>query len=247
MPVLTRTRPETCSSDRMLDMLAAGELAAERRAEVEDHLASCAMCAARQRELASAKEAFATRAPRLRDWTEPPPPASPQRAPRSMRRVWNAGAVLATAAALAMMVRAGGDSFSNRVKGAAHLGFFVAHDGKVREGVGGEVVAPGDRLQLVYTSPAPRFVAVLSRDGGGRASIYFPREPTATRLGAGTKSPFPYALELDDTTGTETLYGLFCDRAEALEPLRRALEVDRERAAFPRDCHVDQVIFQKRR
>jgi hypothetical protein len=228
-------------------MLSAGELVPERRAEVEDHLASCAMCAARQRELARAKDAFATRAAPLGDWTKPPPPVQPDRALRSMRRVWEAGAVLAIAAAVAMMVRAGGDSSSNRVKGAARLGFFVAHDGKVREGISGEVVAPGDRLQLVYTSFAPRFVAVLSRDGSGRASIYFPREPRAMRLGPGTKTPLPYGLDLDDTTGTETLYGLFCDRAEALEPLRRALEMDRDRASFPRGCHVDQVIFQKRR
>jgi hypothetical protein len=237
MNAFTRTRPETCLSDRTLDMLAAGELSTERLADVERHLAECDACASRRRAIDEGKAAFERESPKFSELARPRRPAG---------RLWAFGATLAAAAALVLALRVPRDEGSLRTKGAEHVGFFVEHGGVVREGVASEVVAPGDRLQLVYTSKSARYLAVLSRDGAGHASIYFPKAPEAVRIEAGSSTPLPYSLLLDETTGVETLYALFCDRAEPLEPLRKALE-GAEVLEAPAGCHVDRVTFQKRR
>jgi hypothetical protein len=237
MKPLERSRPDTCLSDRMLDMWVAGELAGDGRDAAEGHLATCEACSARLREIERGKDEFAREAPPFAAIAEP----------RERRRnVWPIAGALALAAAVALVVRAPSDDFGSRTKGGDRLGFYVMHDGAVRAGANGEVVRPGDRLQLVSTNAKPRFFAVLSRDGGGHASIYFPKEPTATRLEPGVERPLPYALELDTTLGAETIYGLFCDRAGPLEPLRARLEQAGDATEWPDGCRVDRLKIEKR-
>ncbi|HXU03158.1 MAG TPA: DUF4384 domain-containing protein [Polyangia bacterium] len=242
----TRTRPETCLSDRALDMMMAGELAPDARATAEQHLPGCAACTARLRELEAARAAFPLEAPAFAKLAATVAPA------RARRRWWAWGGGFATlaaaAAAVVLLVRAtpGGDGFG--IKGGERIGFFVSHDGAVRAGAPGEVVHPGDRLQVVYTTRAPRTLAIFSRDAKGATTVAFPRDLAAgVRIEAGTDTPLPYSLQLDDAAGVETLHGLFCDRPLPLEPLRRSLEEGGERTKWPAGCHVDRISYVKQR
>jgi len=242
---LARIRPESCLSDRALDMMMAGELAPELRAKAEQHLPGCELCAARYRELEAARAAFPREAPAF---ARVAAAAQPARAPRR-RWSWLLGGAFATAgaaaAALILVWRAAPPGDDVRTKGGDKLGFFVLHAGAVREGASGEVVQAGDRLQVVYTAKQPRYLAVFSRDAKGATSVAFPREPVAAKIQPGTSTPLPYSFALDAAPGVEALHGLFCDRPLPLEPLRRTLERDGDRAAWPAGCRVDRVTYRK--
>src|SRR5437763_23277 len=95
---LTRTRPETCLSDRALDMVMADELAPDLRAKADAHLPGCASCTARLRELAADRAAFPLQVPafaRLAGSVAPP---------RRPRWWWTFGGALATLGAAAAAV-----------------------------------------------------------------------------------------------------------------------------------------------
>lgn len=228
----TRSRPETCPSDRALDMLMAGELAPDARARAEQHVSGCAACAARARELEAARAAFPLEAPAFAKLAEKVSPAR--------RRRWFGVVFAAAAAAVAMILvlRAAPDGDAVRTKGGDKLSFFVSHDGVVREGGPREVVHAGDRLQLVYTTREPRYLAVFLRDAKGATTTAFPRLGAAAKIQPGTEVALPESVQLDGALGVETLLGVFCDHAAPLEDLRRSLERP--------GCHVERVSYEKR-
>jgi hypothetical protein len=231
----TRTRPETCPSDRALDMLMAGELAPDARARVEQHVAGCVTCTARGLELGAARAAFSMEAPAFAKVAEK---VSPPRAPG--RRRWFGGA-FAAAIAAAVMIRVFGaapDGDAVRTKGGDKLSFFVSHGGVVREGGPREVVHAGDRLQPVYTTREPRHLAVFLRDANGATTTVFPRQGAAAKVQAGKDVALPESVQLDGALGVETLLGVFCDHAAPLEDLRRSPEQP--------GCHVERVSYEKR-
>jgi uncharacterized protein DUF4384 len=115
----------------------------------------------------------------------------------------------------------------------------------VRRGGPGEVVAPGDAVRFAVTTAAPAYVAVLSLDPAGHASIYFPAGPRAEPVAAGTDVPLPLATRLDATPGQERVMGLFCDHPALLEPVRLGLE-GASAGAVPAGCRVTRWHFEKR-
>jgi len=227
---LGRSLPDGCLSDRMLDLRLAGELAG--RDATDAHLASCEACSARFRALQAARAAFSLEAPPF-----------DRVAPVTRRRGWWWGLapVVAVAALLVLIPR---PRDGERTKGGDALGFFVLHEGSVREGAGGEVVRPGDRLQLFTTTATARFVTVLERDPDGRTSVFFPREPQAARHSPGQRVGLPYSFQLDATLGVGTLIAVFCDAPVAVEPLRTAVERQGARVAWPSGCHADSVAYE---
>jgi len=225
-----RSLPEGCLSDRALDLRLAGERAG--REATDAHLASCEGCSARYRALHAARAAFPLEAPAFQHLA---PPA------RRRRWWWGLGPVLAVAAVVVLLARPHG---GERAKGSDTLGFYVLHQGGVREGAAGERVYPGDRLQLVITAATPRFLVVLEREAGGRTSVFYPREQQAARQVAGQRVPLPYSMQLDATLGVGTLIAVFCDAPIAVEPLRAAAERQGPRAVWPRDCHADSLAYE---
>jgi hypothetical protein len=124
-----------------------------------------------------------------------------------------------------------------RSKGAPEaLGVYVQHGAEVRRAGPDEAVSPGDALRFSFSLPRPAWVAVLSLDGAGRASIYFPLGGRAERVEAGQDLPLPLATRLDSTVGPERLTALACDAPVELEPLRLALGVGAE--VQPEGCRV---------
>ena len=234
-----RKRSDDCITDLAFDHLIANELAPDARAALEAHLATCQRCQARRAELEAKATAFRASAPAFT------PRAAKVVSLRPRRIVPMIAAGLAVAASVLLMLRPTGDVLdTTRSKGSARLGFFIKRGEQVIEGRDGAHVQPGDLLRFTYTSQEPRHLAVLSRDGAGVASVYFPERATTRELPAGKAQALPDAIELDATLGEETLLALFCSGQLDLEPLRKQLEQASPFTA-PAGCQVQRLTLVK--
>jgi len=239
LDALQPERTPECVSDYAFDRWLAGHAAADQRQAIEQHVARCARCSARQARLQGEREAWRAR-------TVPAALGSSSKPKRVA--VPAVAAALALAAAAMLIVR--GSSLAPdegvRSKGPQSIGFYVKHGDAVRRGAHGERVEPGDALRFLYTSEEDGFIAVLSVDAAQRGTIYFPNEAAnAAAFAAGHDVPLPLSTVLDDVTGPERIFGVFCASPVALEPLRRALERD-PTAAPPPGCRFDQLLIEKR-
>ena len=187
----------------------------------------------------------------------------PLRRRRLRRYGAGVGALVAAAAAVLLLMRPLDSTSSDEVikrKGAAdaagaedtegRIGFYVKRGDVVRPGVPGMIVHPDDRLRFTYTLHSAgyllSYLAVLSVDGAGVASVYYPQTATAAAIKPGRQQALPASTILDATTGSETLYGLFCDRAVTLEPIRAALEANPLAPHWPAGCTVHTLTIDKR-
>jgi Domain of unknown function (DUF4384) len=219
-----------CLSALQLDRYAMGELTPAAAKETASHLAGCRRCGEAMDVLRAAR-------------AEPLPPLRmvPLAARRRASRLVAAGIGVAAAACVLLMIRPGGD----RLKGpGVALGMYVDHGGEVRRAGPGETVAPGDALRFTVTAPQAVYVAVLSVDPAGRASVYYPRTGRAEPVQPGVEVALPLGTRLDDTLGEERIVGVFCSSPVELEPLRAGLE--RGGFSFPDSCQVTRWSFVKR-
>ncbi len=238
--------PDDCLSDFVLDALRIGALDPSRGPEVRRHLLSCRRCRARQQQLDADAEASEL----------PPLPASPLPFRRRLRTIT---LYTAAVAALIVFVVIGvetqpeliekspdtGDYVSTRVKGTARLLFHVRRDERVFEGGPGEVLYPGDTVRFAYSWSQGGTIAVLSRDGAGVLSVYFPATDAMHEITAGHAISLPGAVLLDDTTGAEIFYGVFCTRRVPVERLRQAVAQHPQDPRPPSGCTIDQIRVRK--
>jgi hypothetical protein len=222
-----------CLSAFRLDRFRMGELPAAEAAQVEAHLLRCAPCREAADVLDKAETEFRASALPLRvtqrDW----------------RRgfLWGSGAVAAAAACiLAFQPPA-----AVRSKGPpASVGMYVQHGQDVRRALPGEAVAPGDSVRFVYSSREPGYLAILSRDGAGVATVYFPGGLQMAAVPAAEDAPLPLATRLDGVLGEETVLGLFCPGPRALEPLREAFQASPQGLPEVPGCRLASFHFTKR-
>lgn len=225
-----------CLSALRLDRWMAAELGPAEAEEVRSHVDGCARCAEAVASLRAARDGAVLPALRLA-------PAPARRGVRIRGLAAIAGA-LAAAAGLVLVLRPDGTAVRTRGAGVG-LAMWVQHGDAVREAGPGAVVAPGDAVRFAVTTPVPAWVAVLSVDPEGRASVYFPVGPTAAPVPAGTDLALPLATRLDATVGEERVIGLFCDGPVELEPLRAGLEAGAA-GSIPAGCQVTRWSFVKR-
>jgi hypothetical protein len=226
-----------CLSALRLDRWMMGELAAADSENVGTHVAACATCSAAVAGMRGVREEVRAL----------PLPAALERPVRRRRipAAALAGMGLALAASLFLVLRP--PPVTERAKGAGlGLTMYVQHGGEVRRAEPGEYVAPGDAVRFAVSTPTPAFVAVISLDPTGKASVYFPQAPRAAQVPAGAEVPLPLGTRLDATTGQERLLGIFCASAVELEPIREALERGHDASSLPADCQGLRWSFVKR-
>jgi hypothetical protein len=98
------------------------------------------------------------------------------------------------------------------VKGAPNVRVFARRGDRVFA-VGGEALAPGDAVRLLFDPPGRPFVLVVSTDGAGKANVYFPyRGQASASVDPRAVLEIPGSLVLDDTAGPERVFALFSDR-----------------------------------
>jgi hypothetical protein len=236
-------RGPSCESDLSFDLALAGDLPEADERRVRAHMAGCALCAARWVEIEARRIAFDAGPPAL-DLDRR------TRAARWWRRRWMgpAAALAAAAAILLLLVWPGGGepvrAPASRTKGGEVFQLFIRHGASIRKAGAAEVVHPADQLQFVYSSPWPGYAAVLSRDGAGAVSVYFPDVgTTAWAAPPGRDQQLPRSTILDGTLGREVVIALFCSSAIDLEPLRRELAAGRRPA--PPGCATQTIVLDK--
>ena len=210
-----------CVSALQLDRLRMGEPVSS---EVRAHVAGCAVCTKAMGDL------------RI-DEPLPPLKVVPLR-----RDFWPrvVGGLCVAAAASVMLVLWPGGGVHLKGAGEPVLQMYVQHlNDQVRRVDPGEAVFAGDAVRFAVTMREPAYVAVLSVDPRGRASIYVP----VSEVRAGEEVPLPVATRLDETTGEERIVGVFCARPFDAEALRGLLE----RGAYiqPEGCRVARWGFVK--
>lgn len=211
-------------SELSIDRLLAGELPADDASAMRDHAASCPRCNALLDDALDVQRTFA-----------PPlefPLSFQERAPRRRIAPWIAATTALAAGFLLVFAwpRAGSPAVEERVrtKGAAVVGFYVAHDNQVRRGALREQVTPHDRIQLFTTTTTPMWLAIIGDDAAGVRSVYVAPRP----LDPGREQLLPLSIELDATLGDEQLTAMFCP-----EPF--------DVTAPPSTCTLDRFTLAK--
>jgi hypothetical protein len=227
-----------CLSAFRLDRWMMGELPAPDAEAVKTHLAGCSTCTETVAGMRAVRE-------EVRALPLPAFLAGPElRRSRTWRLV---GTALVLAVAASLVVALQPEAPLERPKGSGvALGMYVQHGDEVRRAGPGEFVSPGDAVRFSITTPVPSYVAVLSLDPSGRASVYFPEGGRTVRVPAGPEVPLPLGTRLDQTVGEERLLALFCTAPVELEPVRRMLEQAGEAAPLPPGCQGVQWSFVKR-
>jgi hypothetical protein len=211
---------EACLSELMIDRLIAGELPAELCARARVHAATCADCGGLLRDAEAVAQRFAA---------APPPLVLP--APPRARFARGGAAVTALAVGIAIVIAAAWPDRhdSVRVKGGPSLGAFVSHAGELRRVEAGDIVVPGDRLQLVTSTDRAAWIEISAVDGAAARTVYARPQPVL----AGRDRPLGFSIILDGTRGRTTITAVFCARSFALDQP-------------PDDCTTDTLAFEVR-
>jgi len=188
-----------CISELAIDRLLAGELPLLEATAAREHAIRCNRCGGMLDDAVSVQAEF---------HAAPPPLRLPLPFARRRRFAPYVAGAAAAAVLVLLVARRDPEQTGTHTKGliAPRLGFFVAHDGTVRRGATGERVVPGDRIELATSSAEPGWLTVTSVDGAGVHSVYVPTRA----YGAGSDQVLPFAIELDDALGLETVTATFC-------------------------------------
>lgn len=238
-------------SDLRWDRLLAGELPEDQATEARTHAAGCERCGSRLTELTAGRDAFTVnRTPfdlaRDRDIS-----ALPQViafAPRRKRGVWIgvAGAIVAAAAIVFLVVRPRGPDAGERSKGGGpDLVLVVTRDARQIPVSSRDQVFPNDVLQAGYSSTRDGFGAVLARDGAEGVFAYVPSSgDQMLALPAGDNRTFPQSTTLDDVVGQERVVVVWCEAPRPIAPLLAELRTSGEVTA-PDGCVVRRIDLAK--
>jgi hypothetical protein len=138
------------------------------------------------------------------------------------------GAAAAAAVVLVAVSTPDGPRPGATTKGGPHtaaVGFFVKDDSGARVGEAGEVLHPGDQIQLAVTDADRPAMVVVGIDGSGVVSIYAVEATATVAKGATGPRVLPASLVLDDTVGVERFFVVYGDDAATTERAVRAVDL----------------------
>ena len=245
-----------CLSDLVLDGILSDELSFDAQQRVSQHVASCARCRERLDTMRRFQQTVMV-PPLVRQ-------APTQRREGKWLRSWHGrtrtvmgartGIVLALAASVALLVTHGRQTFPSvgvgalegRSKGENRLDYYVKRGEQIMKGAPADVLRPGDRVEFAYRAPTAGYLAILSVDGGGSATVYYPTGRVTVPIEAG-EQVLPQSTLLDEVLGEEEIFALFCSKPVQLEPIRSSLASgERSRLSVP-GCQVESIRFEKRK
>jgi len=203
-------------SSFVIDALAAGKLAEAEAAQARTHVEACARC---RGDLAAAEAACAhfTR--------EVLPRTIGNLRPRPSRwRLFGPALLVPVFAVIALVLwqgRRGGDPALEedvRIKGALTFQVYANRGEEVIPVRDHTRLAAGDKIRFVVGSGGPAYLLVVSIDGAGNPTVYYPYQ--GARSGSVTKEPseLPGSIVLDAAPGPERVFGLV-----SVEPLDAAV------------------------
>lgn len=219
-----------------LNQLRYGELDASQSAAARAHLDACERCASRLRSQQANRAAFEL---------EPVPAAVRALRPSPPRWRWIFAALIpAFAAALVLFAVSAPPELAQqddtRFKGATvvlEAWLDTPQGPKLLED--GDVVAPGDVLQLRFDAGPMPWVTFAGRDSTGAVEIYASL-PSRDESGGIQRAPF--GLTLDETPGLQRFYALFTEHRPSPDEVKGVIE----RQSPPSDGTLRMLTLQKR-
>ena len=198
-----------------LDALALGALDGDAERSARAHLTSCARCRADADAAAALREHFTVH-------------VLPRTVPARRRRRWQwlllAAPVLAAAAVIFLVLRDPTPVPPELgIKGDASWQVFAHRAGKTFEVHDGAMLAAGDEIRFVVVPDRARFVLIVSVDGAGTASIYYPYNGATSAPIEGPRVELAGSIALDAAAGPERIFALFSDEPIAATAARDAL------------------------
>lgn len=133
-------------------------------------------------------------------------PAPPPRAVPWWRRAWPVWVPLLAVAGALFVVRQPG---VNRVKGDVELEFLTLREGVVQPGVDGQPLREGDRVQFRYRSGGHADLVLLSVDGEGTVTVFYPARGDEPEPIVPGSHVLEGSIVLDDAVGPETFLAVF--------------------------------------
>ncbi|WP_163997448.1 DUF4384 domain-containing protein [Pyxidicoccus caerfyrddinensis] len=211
-----------------LDALALRALPPEATTEAEAHLEACTRCQQARASLQATHRHFETDVlprtlPRLRARREGTPPRP--------RWVWLLAPAAALGVALAVLPHWRSSSPEPlppeySIKGGPLLRVFARQGERVEEAHEGAVLSPGDALRFVVEPAGLPYLLVVSLDGSGGVSVYFPYGGVRSERLSQAAGPveLPGSIVLDAAPGPERVFALFSrvplERTDVEEVLR---------------------------
>ena len=235
MTLVETTAPESGHlAELALRRYRAGELSAEKCAETDRHLATCASCRSKLRVLVEEQRAFQHDIPfeRFAGGVE-----RAQRVPRARpRNLWAAGlgGALAAAAVAVFLVRTTPPTH-NGIKGGSveatvRVASAAASSQRAVPPGSQEVLERGDRVRFGYRTADPRYLAAVSVDERGEVTLLYPEKGPALSVAPTEKTIFlPDSLEFTGA-GRERVYLFLARTPFDSEAAKRAVKTAHESA-----------------
>jgi hypothetical protein len=111
------------------------------------------------------------------------------------------------------------------LKGALAVSVYRQTDSGPSERIDpGSTVNAGDRIRFEVRAGRDGWVAVLSRDGAGHVTVYYPYQGAAAARYSAADALLPGAIGLDETQGPEEIWVLFSPRPFGLASYVELLE-----------------------
>lgn len=207
--------------EALLERYLAGDLGADERRALEERLAASEPDRDRLAALRADTAAFLIK--------HPPGPVAAKLATPSRARGfawWLAPVALAASAMVAVVLFNPPPATEPDVtlKGDLALAVYRQTAAGSERVESGAVLKPGDKVRFEVRTKEPGFVAVLSRDGAGHVTVYYPYQAAEAGPYRPAEPLLPGAIALDDTLGSEDVWAVYATKAFELAPVVRQLE-----------------------
>lgn len=190
----------------VLDRRSLGALSEQEARETDDHLGECVVCRGR---LAAQRESFESFERYVLPALLPRLESRSQRFSISRLAAWFVVPVLALAALVVVVLPHGAVRDEVAVKGGANLQIFARRGSQVFAATDGARLQPGDALRFAIQPGGLPYLLIVSRDGAGQVSVYYPFGGTeSARLDPDKRSELPGSVELDATLGEERIFAV---------------------------------------
>jgi hypothetical protein len=219
----------------------AGDVAAEKKAAMDRHVASCMQCRQYLASLDAEKSAFLAAHPFAQtaaQWNSKP----------GKRLVFVPRQVYALAASLILCLGAGYLYIKSmpepgyRIKGETTLKVFVKNLKGDIEKRSTQNYVTGEKIQFLYSCGPKNQFALFSLDTAGGISTYFPASgDTSLSLERGQDIPLPNSIALDEYTGREVFIGVFSEK-----PFLASRVLEQLKASFAASRSIDFIALDRK-
>ncbi|MBL8952403.1 MAG: DUF4384 domain-containing protein [Myxococcaceae bacterium] len=204
--------------EALLERYLANDLGPDERRSVDERLAASAPDRARLDAMRADSAAFLIK--------HPPGPVAAKLAEPSRARGfigWLAPLALAAAAFIAVVMLKPPPEPDIGLKGDVALAVFRQTEGGAERVESGATLKAGDKLRFEVRAKEAGYVAIVSRDGAGAVTVYYPFQGTTSAAYRPEEALLPGAIALDETPGEEVVWAVYATKAFELDSVMKAV------------------------